>query len=187
MKIKKNDNYVNYLLTIGFVLLIISFIVGLTAISRVVLSDSTSIGEHVITTKNLLEDIDEVKMSAQDDSINNSKIYTIDNNNYLEINNGGYNITDLSYLNINENKSIFTLMFDSEINNVGGVYYLDIKNITELKKGTVISYERENIIRLGNFVEFNDELIIVDFYDKQKIINIKYSEVLGRVILIKND
>ena len=89
-------------------------------VSRLVLSDTTPFGEHVITTKNLLEDIEKVEKAASQDSLNQNYTYK-QNNAFMKFNYIYTNITDVSYKNFNENKSVITLMLDKEKNRGGEI------------------------------------------------------------------
>ncbi len=185
--VKEKDNFLNYALSIGFVLLIIFFISSLAFISRVVLSNDTPIGVHVSSTKDLLDDISEVEKSTHE-SVNEtiSQDSDITEGSFFEIDYKGFNIEDLSYLNLKEDKSFLTIEFDSQINSIGGVYYVDLNNISGLRKGNMLVYERDGIIKLGKFVSFDEEsLVLIDEDNKKNVVIVAPQEIVGRVFLIR--
>lgn len=177
MNKKKDEGYLNYLLTLGFILLIVIFIVSIVLISRIVFTDSTSIGEHVINTKDLLEDISDVKQPS-----NNT--LNIEDLNIVKYND--LEISDISFHNINENKSVLTVFLNNEIETNEGYYYMKIKNIENLKKGANLVYYNTNgdFIDCAFFVDFNKENLILT-KDDEKIIDIEKDKILGKFIYVE--
>ncbi len=182
------DTVIRYLLTIGFTLFIFVILFLFLIVSRLVLSDVTPFGEHVKTTQNLLEDIDKVEKAViQDPLIPENNTYT-EKNSFVKFNYVNINITSIAYTNINENKSIITLVLDKEIEKTQNeLYYFKIKNLTTLEKGEIIVYDSLDP-KLAEFIEFEEELAIVAEKDLKTIHKIEKTEILGRVLLNqKND
>ncbi len=171
----RKENYLNYLLTLGFILTIILFLVSITTISRFVFSNSNSIGQHVIDTKNLLENIDEVQNSnlTNNKFISSNPNYGIDNKIIIE----NKNIIDYSYYNINENKSIISIRLNSNITKKGNIYYIKLNESSKIKN-------KENIVFLNPKIldEFGLKKISVG-----KIISIENQTDNTRYIILNID
>lgn len=178
------EKVIRYLLTIGFTLFIFIILFIFLIVSRLVLSDTTPFGEHVITTKNLLEDIEKVEKAASQDSLNQNYTYK-QNNAFMKFNYIYTNITDVSYKNFNENKSVITLMLDKEILTTNtGLYYFKIENVSTLEKGEIIIYDRA-YLKIGEFLEFENEGKIAVFANSEtkSVEKIETGEIIGRVFL----
>jgi hypothetical protein len=177
---KKNTNLFNYTLSIGFILLVMIFLISLVGISRSVLSDSETIRDHVQTTQDLLEDITEVELTVEE----NEKIngFNLGKNNII---NYKQNILDISYININENKSIITLILDSELKEYNNVYYLKYKNLYEINKTDQIIYSLDNQIFFGKVLEIELNILKVLNFETKEIDKITFDKVLGKIIVKK--
>lgn len=178
---KKNVRIINYLLSIGLILLVMVFIISLMTISRFVLSDVTPVGIHVLNTKNLLQDINDVEKAASISSNLTSKLKG-DSFNFI-----GFNVTDIAYVNVNKNKSIVTMFFDREIGNIGNVYYVKIKNPDIIQKGEILIYENEGI-QIGEFVAITDgKELIVNNLEDDRVEQILGINLIGSVFYKAND
>ncbi len=178
------EKVIRYLLTIGFTLFIFIILFIFLIVSRLVLSDTTPFGEHVITTKNLLDDIEKVEKAASQDSLNQNYTYK-QNNAFMKFNYIYVNISDISYKNFNENRSIITLILDKEILSTNtGLYYFKIENVSTLEKGEIIIYDRA-YLKIGEFLEFEEEGKIAVFANSEtkSVEKIETSEIVGRVFL----
>lgn len=178
---KKDERYLNYLFTLGFILLIVIFIVSIVLISRVVLSDQSSISEHVKSTQSLLDNINDVE-SLKNHTDESSSAVT-----FLRLNLAGLNVTDISYYNVNENKSILTMFLTSQIENVGDVYYMKIKNFSTIQKNEVLVYNFNDEIRYGKFLDIDENLYIFNEINNDKVEKTDKSQILGRLIYDKNE
>lgn len=201
MNKKNKDIYVNYLLTLGFILLIVTFLVTIISISRFVLSDSNSFTKHLKDTQNLLKDIDEVNKDKNlskninqfDSNININNLYK------LKVNND--RIIDYSDYNINQNKSIISFRINSDIKTYKNIYYIQIENKSKLKKRQIITYtiDDSSNIRIGEFLEYKNQInnnnkksdyinktfVILDINTK-KIINIQnQNQIKGILFYLK--
>lgn len=177
---KKNVMLLNYVLSIGLIILVVIFLVSLITISRFVLSDVTPLGAHVINTKSLLEGINEVERTALLTNSTDSSQH-----NYLQLNDIGFQVTDISYLNVNKNKSIVTMFFDSPIGSINDqVYYVEVKTVDSLIKNELLIFEDVNT-RFGKFVSVNDDgdLVVVNV-ETQKVDEINPSKLVGRIFYI---
>jgi len=186
-KVCRNTNQLNYLFTLGFILAIVLFIVVLVLISRFVLSDESSISEHVKLTKDLIEDVNKVNLELNNKStleensvgINFRSVFKVDSSE----------ISDFSYYNLNENKSIFTIFIDREVFLFENKYYIKYKNSNEILKNDLVLYTDKltKEIKLSHFVSFDDvknDLVLYDF-QSEKLIKVSFIEVLGKVIYLQ--
>ena len=177
------DTFIRYLLTIGFTLLIFIILFLFLIVSRVVLSDVTPFGEHVKSTQNLLEDIDKVEKAVIFDSTKTINNTYSEKNSFLKFNYVYVNIIDSSYTNINENKSIITLILDKEIYKTqNNIYYFKIDNLTTLRKGEILVYDKTEP-KLAEFIEFESELVIIAEKDLKTIHKVNKDEIIGRILL----
>ncbi len=185
---KKDSPFVNYFLTMAFVFLVVIIIISMISMSRYVFTEDTYFASHMKTTKNLLQNIDEVKKtSIETIDINETEVRIPELENFLRINYNDFHITDMSYYNANENKSVLTVFFDSTIHSIGNIHYLKIKNIEDLTRGTAIAYMIDNSAKIGLFISSNgDKITIVDVENRQQVIDFEKEEILGKVIIIEN-
>lgn len=173
--------FVNYLLTISLVLLVIIFVVTLMSISRFVLSDFNPIGEHVMQTQNLLNEVGDVQ-----EAVNSSKI-VLNNDAYLSLSYKGFQATEIAYINVNSTRSIVTMFFNTEVGSINEeIYYFRINDSSNLNTGEILVFENDGV-RLGEFVSLNDEgeVLIIDSYD-QKVLEVPINSVFGRVFYTGN-
>lgn len=176
---KQDERYLNYLFTLGFILLIVIFIVSIVLISRVVLSEETTIGEHVKSTQLLLEDINQVEKSHNDTLAQSA-------NNFLRLDLSDLNVTGISHYTINENKSILTLMLDSPIDKIDNTYFVKIKDFSKIKNNEVLVYNFNEEIKFGRFIGLEDNLYIFSDLNNEKIEKVDKPQILGRLIYSKN-
>lgn len=184
---KNNDKLFNYTLSVGFIVIILIFLVLIIQISRIVFNDDNSIQEHVSTTKNLLDNINEVEKSVEKNEelthqLNQNMHYSTNKiSNYQE------NVKDVSYLNINEDKAIISIVVDSEIHKIENTYYLKTDNINDLAISDNIVFLDENIY-LGKIFEIEDDSTIkLITLDNQSTKIIDFTNVLGKVVIQTND
>lgn len=178
---KNNQKLFNYALSIGFIVLIVVFIFSLVVISRAVLSDTNPIRDYVENTRSLLDDVSDVEVQIDDVEgvqIDDRDLLRLKFNNYQE------NILEVADLNINENKSILTVVLNSKIGVRNNVYYLIVKNSSELNKGYEVVYED-----IGGNLEFGkvfsvsgNDLKILNV-DSKEILTINVNDILGKVLL----
>lgn len=176
---KQDERYLNYLFTLGFILLIVIFIVSIVLISRVVLSEKTTIGEHVKNTQLLLEDISQVEK-------NYNNTFTQSPNRFLKLELSDLNVTDISYYTINENKSILTLILDSPIDKINNIYFIKIKDFNKVKNNEILVYNFNENIKFARFIGLENNLYIFSDLNNEKIEKVDKSQILGRLIYSKN-
>lgn len=177
MFMKKNMKLINYFLSIGLTLLVVIFLISIITISRFVFSDVTPIGEHVINTKILLDDVNEVQKSKEE-GVNVS--LTADD--FLRVSHLSLNITDFAYINVNEDKSIVTMFIDSEIGNIENTtYYVKIKDYGTLQRGEPVVYVGD-WYRTAEFLSIRGTNAIVIDYEDDALVEIKVDDLVGRVL-----
>lgn len=174
---KKKDKLLNYTLSVGFILLIVIFLTSIISISRYVLSDGNAIQEHVVTTKNLLEDIERVEKSVETQE--NTEIQTITTSKNKKIANYEKNIKQISYLNINENKSILTFTLNKEIKELNNINYIEYENQSFIEKNDVILY---NVKEKGVILTNNQEELKVFNFESSETEEIEFGNILGKII-----
>lgn len=176
------EKFFNYLLSLGFISLLLIILSSLLLISSMVLSNDTSIGKHVIGTRTLLEDIHEVQEVSLGIS-NSSEGVSVDFESLVEAKKLGVGVDEVVNLNINENKSILTLVVPSEISNKDNIYYELLKNNSVLKKGDLIVYGDDK--KLASFILMDEEKILVNDFDESEIFSVSLDEKIGKVFLVK--
>lgn len=191
-EIKIKEYSTNYLLTLGFILSIVIFIVLIISISRLVLNDKSSIAEHVKNTQNLLDDINSVENNNQTiEKCNLKNEFNLNQKNNINLNINQNNLVyDFSYYNINKNKSIISFKTKSNINKINNYYYLTIKNISNLnKRSQILYYNDNNEIMRNTFLSYEPkekQIIIYDQADENIIKINNISKIIGELIYIKN-
>lgn len=175
---KKKDKLFNYTLSVAFILLIVIFLTSIISISRYVLSDGNAIQEHVVTTKNLLEDIERVEKSVETQENTEIKTVTSVSRN-KKISNYDNNIIQTNYLNVNENKSILTFTLNKEIIELNGIYFTNYANKNEIEKSDIILY---NVKEQGSVLTKNDEKIKVFNFETSETEDIEFGNILGKII-----
>ena len=176
----------NYFLTICFILLIIVFIISLIAMSKLVLTQIEPIQKHVADTRNLLEDIHEVE-KATTNKTNLEDISKFGKKNYFEFNYKGFNVTSLSFNNVNKNKSIVTFFINKPIGESEGIYYIAIDNLDELANGDTIVYLSDLGTQTGRFISFQEGKLLVEESENTQITQIPKEWFLGKVFYINTN
>lgn len=179
---KSKDRLLSYTLSVGFVVLILIFLILLITISRFVFEGTNTITDHVTETKTILDNIQEVERSV--DSTDSAKIDTIKldvlENNYEK------DIQDVSYMNIKDKTSIISLAFNSTIGVTDtGIYYLKLENISGLEQGEKIVFKSDSQIRTGYVFTVKDDYSLINIvnFDQKERLDINYSDVIGKVVL----
>lgn len=183
---KKSQKYLSYLLSIGFTMLIFLFLVVLVLISRVVLSDVSPVSEHVINTKNLLENIEEVEKVAHINSSASMEDFNQEDIERLYKKNSYINeyVLDANHKNLKD-KSIFTVFFKEQIEKVNNAYYFKLENASTLNKDDLIIYDNDKI---GRVIGVGDKITSVIDVENKRIIEINNLLINGRVFMImEND
>jgi len=185
---KNKDKLLNYTLSVGFILLIVIFITSIILISRYVLADENALQQHVVSTKNLLDDIEKVEKTFE-----NAEIIEVSSTNFNQKNTINYqkNIIEHSYLNIKENTSIISFKLNKEIKEINNILYLEYENLNEINEDEMILY---NMNQKGIILELeNNEnsinktnYIIVFNFEKQDTEKINFENILGKIILDNN-
>ena len=179
MKVK--ERLLNYAFSLGFVVIILLFLISIVLISRFVLEDASPIGEHVNTTRTLLDDIEEVERSVEI----SKELRSYDNFNIeqLKCNHYEQEVSDISYLNIHDNKSIISLVFDSPINVINNSYYIKVNDANRLDVGDNIIIQKNGNIYYGQIFNINDEgFKVINFENKGKM-DIQFENILGKIIV----
>lgn len=188
---RKNERVLSYFLLVGYILLIISFLITMIFISRVVLTqdESSLFGEHVKSTKELLDNLDDLK----DDNIkqlnktSDNELYDIEslNNSFYLNQNQFFNISNVGrYNNLRLNKGILTLTFEGEIDNIEDkIFYLKEDNLSHIRKNMFVSYLEDSY---GLVVDVNieeNEVVVFSSISNQ-IERISSERLLGIVIYV---
>ncbi len=179
----KNDHKLfNYTLSIGFILLIVVFIVVMIVMSRYVLSETNSISNYVFEAQTLLEDVNEVEVSTKDSNlvgvqIDDKDLLRLKFNNYQE------NILDVSSINIKDNKSIISIVLDSKIETIDNIYYLKIDNLSDISKGYELVYVNEESLEFGKVFSVNMNKVRVLNVESKELVDLEFVDILGKVIL----
>ena len=178
----RDEKIMNYFFSIGFILLIALILAVFVVMSRFVLSDVNPIGAHVKETKDLLSDVSQVEAAAVK-NIGEANVSIIQGKEaqVIELNNLPAKISDISFINVNPQKTILTLFLDHNIGMEDGMYYLKIGNKSELKKNDVLVYPTFEGLENGVLVAFDDDGILVLRVNDNKLERIPQSEVLGKV------
>ncbi len=172
----QNEKLFNYMLSAAFILLIVIFLALMIQISRYVLRDDTILQEHVINTRDMLENIESIDK--------NSEIkHTINQELSKKTLNIEKHIKEISYLNVNKDKSILTLILNSKINNIDCTYYLEINNFHELNTNNIVLYtNKENINKGVIFVIENENTIKLYNLETSEIEVTSFENIIGKVI-----
>ncbi len=179
---KKDDKLINYFLYIGYILILVIVISMFVLTSKIVFSNSTTLG-HVIETKNLLEDIEETQKVAEKNIEKNNNLTVDLYERKYNFNDFPSQIVDFSYLNINENKTFITLHITDNIKEREGVYYFSNKSLIERRDK--IAYLKEFQIYIGEFISQKDNTYNIK--SKDAIEKVPQINVLGKILYIKND
>lgn len=177
----KKESILNYFLILGFILVLVIFLSSIVLISRFVLSDVTPLGKHVQNTKDLLQDINEVEASTQqnenssDITLNYDEIFIRKNHKIAEI-------TNIARVNVNENKTIITMFIKAEVQNIDNIYFEIVKDPSSLTKGDMLIYGIDK--KEGSFVSIEDDLLIIYDFKNKRIEKISRDDFIGKIILI---
>lgn len=181
----KQDKLITYILSLGFIILILFFLIIIIQISRFVLEDTNTIGEHVVSTKNLLENIEEVqksvKKSEESKILNNINIEQIKCNNYND------KINDIYYVNMQNNRSIISLVLTKPINKLNNTYYIEVEKFNNLEIGDNLLIKDENEYydaQIFNFKE--DDIIEVINFEKSRKLEITFENIIGKILAREN-
>ena len=171
----------NYFLSMAVILLVVVFLLSLVSISRYVMDDSALLSSHVNDTKNLLENVDEVSKAAERQERDNRTLITKEGA-FLRLQYKGFNVTDVAYKNVHENKSIFTVIMDESIEERDGIYYVGISNYSRMAKGDVVAYEEDGEVVIGEYVDIEEGRFIFREVGTTNLVEIQRSRLLGYVI-----
>lgn len=110
----KRKKVVNYILTLGFIFLLISFLSSLILISRIVLSDA-DLQEHVVETKEILQEIEEIEKKTK--AFENNTIRKTFNLNSTYVNSRLLEqlLLERYFTNTQKNTSILSFYLNSSI------------------------------------------------------------------------
>ena len=173
----KKEQVFNYIGSLVFISVILLFLFSLVFISRFALNDTGGLQEYVVSTKTLLEDIDEVQKEVR----NETSPTRIDLKNF-HVFDESYGVEDISYLNNKDKESFFTLRFNSTIKETEKYYILEIDEDYEFIKGQRILFlENEGIV-----LENEENTIEVYNIETTRITTIKKEEIGGVIIYEKN-
>jgi len=174
---KNKDKLLNYTLSVGFILIIVLFLTSIILISRYVLADENAFQQHVVTTKNLLDDIEKVEKSVENaEEVEFSQVSSIDKKKTHNYEN---NIVEHSYLNIKNDTSIISFKLNKNIKEVNNVLYLEYKNSSEIEANEIILY---NLNQKGIVLSKNESVTIFNI-QKQDTEKIKFENILGKIVL----
>jgi len=184
MKIKKDTKkqLVEYFLTIFFVLFLVGFFTLLITISQYVDKNSnTDLTEHIQTTKQLLENVDEVQKKVENKE--QIKIETIDKN----IINSKDNLINVMYINLeSKNQGILSLVFDKKIEIIENIYYMKYKNITEIQIDDLVVFKKNKRVTYGKYFRGSDGEFGI-YMDDKDIEFVTEDEIIGKYILEFNE
>lgn len=180
--LNSNEKLNNYFLNIGFVLLLVIFLVSLIGISRVVLSDNSNFQQHVISTSSLLQDIEEVEKNTK---LLENQTQKLINRNLItyKLESNSFDITDFSFKKINENKSLLVIHTKEEIFQIDNFIGIKPNNLSNLQVNDVVIYFENQI---GAIIEFKEEKVEIFNFEKEIIESIQKEEILG-LILFENE
>lgn len=178
---KKKEYFVNYILTICFILLVVLFLISMIGISRVTLNESPQVRDHVGNAKELLDQIE--NNHNEIDSLSQTGIGSFGNGIYSP----SFSIEDVSHLNIREDRAFITFRIDSQIKQEKNIYYVEIKDFKELSQGDLILLSDQETFEKAEFLSLEEDHILA--YDKQnnKIEQIDFENIKGVIVYIKND
>ena len=186
--ISGKDNLFSYVLTVGFVLLILVFLVFVVQISRFVLSDAIVIQEHVANTKGLLEDITEVEKFARVNNVD-EKMVVLDNKDlnttFFSFTNFERDIDSAAFVNMNENKGVLSIIFNSSIGVDKGIYYLNVDNLNDISKDDMVLYRVDNglDLRVARVFLVKDDVVSLFDVEESKSYKVGIDAIVGKIIL----
>lgn len=176
----RRDKLFSYLLFIGFILFVVVFLFLVLLISRFTLSD-------VDFRVKGAEDIEEAMMVVEDISFVEDAVRIVEgveggvNESFFL---GGLrflNVTDVSFLNVGENRGVFTVFFDRRIGKSDGFYYVVLEDISEVGVGDKIVYAEAGESFVGGIVSFEEDgLKVLDLVNRE-VVSVDERSVLGVV------
>ena len=165
----KKERMLNYFLTLFFIFLGILFLFLLVGISRFVLADSEVISTYVTSTKDLLEDVEDISNNVLVEKTNDDILFDF---------NSTLNYNDASYLNIKDNKSLITFSFNGSISKVNEFYVLSNENYSTKDLVYLTSYKSSGVI-----LDFEgDELVEIFLIDEKRMVSTQKEDILGLVL-----
>ncbi|MFW5704374.1 MAG: hypothetical protein ACOCXG_00900 [Nanoarchaeota archaeon] len=170
--------FYNYGLTLLFIVVIIAFLLILVLMSRFVFSDVSPIGEHVLQTKDLLKNIDEVKSRFTNESGGDFADFNL---NFASI-----PIGTVSVVNVNENRSFFSIELPGEVKRENEYYYLNAE-IGNLGKGDLVLFKREGELETGRIATIENEGITVISLEDSEFYDLNKDNYVGVFLLKKNE
>ncbi len=183
---KKQNKFLNYTISVSLIIIFMSIFILFILLSRIVLNENSEILVHFENTKILLEDITEVKeinLELKNSSNNQHKEDIIKIDNIPKIFNS--DISDISYININANKSFLTFTINGNLEIFENYYYI-IENEKKYEKDQYYLADIENEKKIVQIISINEKKILAAIINDTKIIEIKNDEILGKIIF-KND
>ncbi|MCA9487094.1 hypothetical protein H6501_01620 [Candidatus Woesearchaeota archaeon] len=147
----KRDSLTNYLLTLGFISVIILFMLLLVQISRVVFENANVLGEHVIQTKGLLEDIEEVKEATNQENYDETQHSAWKNKADLVQAACALPAQDSFVLKVNSTKSVLGFTLPETVYTEDGLYYSELSEREKEGDDKVYVYNLQGLQR-GFFV-----------------------------------
>lgn len=188
MKTRTQKNITNYFLTICFILLIVVFVISLIAMSKLVLTGIDPIQRHVADTQTLLDDIQEVEKVTTDKLNTTFDASFLDESEYFEFNYKGFGVTDISYRNVNQNKSIVTFFFDKSIGEIEGYYYVIVQNLSSLAQGDQLIYLSPEGTETGKYISHEEDgTIILGKTTSSQLRQVPKEWLLGKVFFIEEN
>lgn len=183
MKKKKDNRLFNYFLSVGFILTLVFVLLLFLLVSRFALSGVNPIGATLIQTKELLEDISEVEKAVNQNIQNNNETKLVIKNNHVpDFNNIRSEITDISYRNIYENKTVLTIFIKDEIQNYNNYYYIKLENLSKLEKTDIVIFENDEEIKTGTIIAIDENKFHIK--TQEEILNIEMTKILGKIFYI---
>lgn len=177
---KNNEKLVNYFLTVGFVIILLIILVSLLMISRFVLSEDSNLQRHVLSTKTLLEDIEEVEKNTRINETQES------NNEEILIKEevfSNFDILDYDFRKIGD-KTVFVLHLNNTISQTNDYIILNITNINQSHINSKIIYENAKTAVITQIKEDNE----IEIYDiNQEELKLIKKENINGLILFKNE
>lgn len=178
---KSNEKFFNYLLTIGFILILVIFSVSLIGISRMVLSDESNFQQHVITTTTLLQDIEEVEKTTRNQE-NQTQVLIEEELIKEKLEQNSFNITDYSFTNL-EDKTVLVLYLDSKIFQIDKYIIVEITSVDNLSVNDKIIYFSDEV---GSVVDIEKDYIRIYSFERKIIEEVPKNEIRG-LILFENE
>lgn len=170
-------NMMNYILSIGFIFITVLFLTALFGITRFVLADADSVQSHVISTRDLLEDIERVEQAAQ--KVNETPVLIP--RTFIDLNSSYASLNSSSLRNVANSKGVAAFKFNQPLLQEGDLYYFAVSDIDKLSKGQLVLYS--NSLEEGLFVSFEEDDLEVYLYlvTEDRYVRVPQSEIRGVV------